>query len=274
MVRRQPKKPLVSYRGRIAPTPSGFLHLGHARTFWVAHQRCRQRQGQLIYRQEDLDVDRCKPQFALAAIEDLQWLGLSWDEGPYLQSQRMSIYAQHLQRLQSSGAVYPCSCSRKEVQNSQRAPNLGDEEPLYAGTCRAGMSGQMRCWRFRVPDGRKLRFLDLAQGEQIFEAGRDFGDFVVWRPQGGPSYQLACAVDDGLMGITEVVRGADLLLSTARQMLLYEALGYSTPDFYHCPLVLDEQGVRLAKRHDALSLRSLRQQGATPAQILERFSDW
>jgi glutamyl-tRNA synthetase len=228
----------------------------------------------MVLRQEDLDLARCKPEFAQAALEDLAWLGLSWDEGPYYQSQRMPLYEEHLQRLQQRGVVYPCSCSRKEVQNAQRAPNLGDEEPIYAGTCRSGMqTPEVRCWRFRVPDGRKICFDDQALGEQSLEAGRDFGDFVVWRPQAGPSYQLACVVDDGLMGITEVVRGADLLLSTARQLLLYEALDYPPPAFYHCPLVLDEKGVRLAKRHDALSLRSLREQGTTPEQILEDFSE-
>ena len=224
--------------------------------------------------QEDLDRARCKPEFASDALEDLAWLGLNWDEGPYWQSQRMAHYEEHFQRLRSRGAIYPCSCSRKEVQSAQRAPHPGDEEPVYSGTCRGKSTTEgLRCWRFRVPDGRSLSFEDRCQGPQSFQAGRDFGDFVVWRPQVGPSYQLACVVDDALMGITEVVRGEDLLLSTARQLLLYEALDYPPPDFYHCPLVVDQNGVRLAKRNDALSLRQLRQQGVNSKEILESFSE-
>lgn len=264
----------MSYRGRLAPTPSGLLHLGHAQTFWIAYQRCRQRRGRLVLRQEDLDRARCKPELAAAAEEDLAWLGLEWDEGPYFQSQRTHLYQEHFSRLQRAGVVYPCSCSRKEVQNAQRAPNLGDEEPLYGGTCRLGMTGStIRCWRFRVPEGRVLEFTDQAQGPFAYTAGQDFGDFVVWRPEAGPSYQLACVIDDALMRITEVVRGADLLLSTARQILLYEALGWSIPDFYHCPLVVDEHGVRLAKRNDALALRTLRRLGVDPATILQGFAE-
>ena len=260
----------MHYRGRLAPTPSGFLHLGHAQTFWIAHQRCRERQGRLVLRQEDLDGPRCRPEFALAAEEDLRWLGLDWDEGPFYQSQRMPLYQEQFQRLQERGWVYPCSCSRKEVQEAQRAPNQGDEEPIYGGTCRNGpQHGEIRAWRLRVPE-RSVHFKDLRQGSQRFTGQQDFGDFVVWRPQAGPSYQLAVVVDDALMGITEVVRGCDLLLSTARQLLIYEALGFQPPDFYHCPLVTDEQGVRLAKRHDALSLKKLRERGENPPRFTER----
>lgn len=258
------------YRGRLAPTPSGLLHLGHAQTFWIAHRRCRERGGQLVLRQEDLDRSRCKPELALAAEEDLRWLGLDWDEGPYYQSQRFALYAEHFEKLKASGHIYPCSCSRKEVQESQRAPNLGDEEPLYAGTCRQAMQGdQVLAWRFRVPP-ETVPFVDLAEGPQAFQGQRDFGDFVVWRPQAGPSYQLAVVVDDALMRISEVVRGLDLLVSTARQLLLYQALGYPAPQFYHCPLVTDSQGVRLAKRYDSLSLRALREKGENPPRFTER----
>ncbi|MFN8605893.1 MAG: tRNA glutamyl-Q(34) synthetase GluQRS [Vulcanimicrobiota bacterium] len=260
----------MEYRGRLAPTPSGWLHLGHAQTFWYAHQRCRARQGRLILRQEDLDRARCRPEFARAAEEDLRWLGLNWDEGPYYQSQRMHFYEEHFERLLAGGHIYPCSCSRKEVQEAQRAPNLGDEEPIYGGTCRQGnVRGEIRCWRFRVPE-RSVTFNDLSQGPQTFVGQQDFGDFVVWRPQAGPSYQLAVVVDDALMHITEVVRGLDLLMSTARQLLLYEALAYAPPEFYHCPLVTDEKGVRLAKRHDALALRTLRERGENPPRFTEK----
>lgn len=258
------------YRGRLAPTPSGLLHLGHAQTFWIAHQRCRERHGQLVLRQEDLDRARCRPEFALAAEEDLHWLGLDWDEGPYYQSQRLPLYEEHLRLLQASGHVYACSCSRKEVQEAQRAPNQGDEEPLYGGCCRKGpQHSEIRAWRFRVPE-RAVEFTDLARGPQRFLGQQDFGDFVVWRPQAGPSYQLAVVVDDALMRITEVVRGCDLLLSTARQILLYQALGLDAPEFYHCPLITDESGVRLAKRHDALALKTLRERGENPPRFTQR----
>lgn len=260
----------MNYRGRLAPTPSGLLHLGHAQTFWIAHQRCRERQGQLILRQEDLDRARCKSEYAEAAEEDLRWLGLDWDEGPYYQSERMPFYEEHFERLRARGFVYPCSCSRKEVQEAQRAPNLGDEEPLYGGTCRNGpQHEEIRAWRFRVPE-QSIEFTDFCQGPQRFTGQHDFGDFVVWRPQAGPSYQLAVVVDDALMKITEVVRGCDLLLSTARQILIYQALDYCLPDFYHCPLVTDENGVRLAKRHDALALQTLRKRGENPPRFTER----
>lgn len=265
----------MSYRGRLAPTPSGLLHLGHARTFWHAWQRCRLQQGCLLLRHDDLDQERCQPQFLAAAEEDLVWLGLDWQEGPYYQSHRLHLYEQAFEQLKASGAIYPCSCSRKEVALAQRAPHAADEEPVYAGTCRHGLKpgASPRCWRLRVQDGQAVEFVDQAQGPQKFLAGSDFGDFVVWRPAVGASYQLACVVDDALLGITEVVRGQDLLLSTARQWLLYQALGWKPPEFFHCPLVLDEQGQRLAKRHDALALRTLRQRGETREEILARFSE-
>jgi glutamyl/glutaminyl-tRNA synthetase len=265
----------MAYRGRLAPTPSGFLHLG-ASTFWQAHLRARAAGGTLVLRQEDLDRPRCRPEFARAVLDDLQWLGLEWSEGPdvggpyapYIQSERTALYSSALERLQQQGAVYPCGCTRKDIREAQRAPNLGDEEPLYPGTCRDGLQPgvPVRSWRLRVPDGEAIRFLDGNLGSQCFVAGEDFTDFVVWKE--GASYQLACAVDDAAMNISEVVRGADLLLSTARQLLIYAALGLTPPAFYHCALVTDAQGVRLAKRNDALSLRTLREQGCRPEDIL------
>lgn len=273
MLRRDGKNPLVSYRGRLAPTPSGYLHLGHAQTFFVAHLRAKAAGGTLILRHEDLDRARCKAEFVEASEEDLQWLGIKWQEGPYFQSRRMPLYAEALEKLKKSGRVYACACSRKDIQQAQQAPHQGDDEPLYPGTCRhkAVPESAARSWRFRVPDGRRVEFEDRAQGPQSYLGGRDFSDFVVWRPDLGPSYQLACAVDDGDMAITEVVRGLDLLPSTARQILLLEALDYPLPGYYHCPLVCDEQGRRLAKRSDALALRTLRARGEQPDQILARF---
>jgi glutamyl-tRNA synthetase len=175
--------------------------------------------------------------------------------------------------------VYPCTCSRKDIQAAIAAPHAADDEPIYPGTCRArgvaeAMTTSVRpaAWRFRVPDGETVEFEDGQMGRQRWVAGRDFGDFVVWRPDDTPAYQLACVVDDARMRITEVVRGADLLLSTARQWLLYRALGWPVPAFFHCPLVTDEGGVRLAKRHDALSLRALRAAGQSPEGI--RLNQW
>lgn len=303
--------PSAAYRGRLAPSPTGFLHLGHARTFWVAQERARAAGGVLVLRNEDLDPQRSRPEFVRAMLEDLRWLGLAWQEGPdcggpfgpYNQSERFGLYRQALAVLQAGGFVYPCTCSRKDVLRAARAPHAGEEEPIYPGTCRprtsefgvaglesgSGLAPLSRSagdpagtrnsepatrrperqvhWRFRVPEGETVAFVDGAQGPQAFVAGRDFGDFVVWRSDGVPAYQLAVVVDDAAMRITEVVRGADLLLSTARQLLLYRALGLTPPAFFHCPLLTDEHGQRLAKRHDALSLRALRAAGRRPEDL-------
>lgn len=269
------------YRGRLAPSPTGYLHLGHARTFAIAHQRARSAGGKIILRNDDLDRSRVRPEYVAAMIEDLHWLGLHWDEGPdiggpfapYSQSERLDLYRRSFQTLLEKELIYPCTCSRQDVLRAIQAPNQGDEEPIYPGTCREKRSIDAKAgrvnWRFRVPPHTIVQFHDRACGSQTFIAGRDFGDFVVWRNDDLPSYQLACTVDDALMQMTEVVRGADLLLSTARQLLLYQALGSRPPNFYHAPLVTDANGIRLAKRHDSLSLRTLRQQGVTPAAILQ-----
>jgi len=272
--------PATIYRGRIAPSPTGFLHLGHARTFWTAQQRAKAAAGQLVLRNENLDRARCKSEFVTAMFEDLRWFGFEWQEGPdiggpfapYNQSERYSIYRDALKKLEQSGAIYPCVCSRKDLQAAARAPHAEDDnEPLYPGTCRnlskAQIANRQFCWRFRVPDGEAISFTDGNLGPQQFIAGKDFGDFVIWRTDDVPAYQLACVVDDTAMQITEVVRGADLLVSTARQLLLYRALGLPAPEFYHCPLMTDETGFRLAKRHDALSLRRLRERGESPEAL-------
>ena len=272
----------TGYRGRLAPSPTGLLHVGHARTFWIAAKRAQERGGVLVLRNEDLDPQRCQPEFAAAMYEDLRWLGIGWSEGPdcggpyapYSQSERRSFYLEAWQRLRDIGAIYPCSCSRKELQAAATAPNDTDDEPLYPGHCRSRTNAvQFRApqgvnWRFRVPDGETIEFADQHLGKQAFVAGKDFGDFVVWRRDDVPAYQLAAATDDARMQITEVVRGADLLKSTARQILLFRALGYSVPNYYHCELVRDATGLRMAKRHDAASIRRLREQGLTPAQLL------
>jgi glutamyl/glutaminyl-tRNA synthetase len=241
-------------------------------------------------RMEDLDRDRSQPHYAGAAYEDLRWLGMDWDEGPdvggpfapYVQSLRTDRYLAAWRSLRSGGFIYPCRCSRKDLAAALSAPHEGarsgpdplDDEPIYPGTCRhaatdpaADSPGALN-WRFRVPDGQAIEFNDLNLGPQRFITGVDFGDFLVWRRDGVPSYQLACVADDAAMRITEVVRGADLLKSTARQILLNRAMGFALPAWFHCNLVVDENGVRLAKRHDALSVRMLRERGLTPRQVL------
>jgi len=220
------------------------------------------------------------------------WLGIHWSEGPdcggeygpYSQSRRRKHYLDAWRLLSKGGFLYPCTCSRKDLAQSAIAPNDADDEPIYPGTCRernhataftepAGVN-----WRFRVPDDTVVEFADLNLGGQRYVAGKnvadknkvkDFGDFLVWRRDDVPAYQLAVVVDDEAMRITEVVRGADLLKSTARQLLLIRALGYTVPNYFHCELVRDSAGMRLAKRHDALSIRHLRGQGLTPGRVLE-----
>jgi len=238
--------------------------------------------GTLILRNEDLDPQRSKPEFVQAMLEDLHWLGIEWQEGPdcggpygpYSQSERRQHYLSAWRSLRDARLIYPCTCSRRDLAQAASAPNDLDDEPLYPGNCRlrndardflepAGVN-----WRFRVPDGESIGFVDRHLGPQDFVAGRDFGDFLVWRRDDVPSYQLAVVVDDTEMKITEVVRGADLLKSTARQLLLYRALGSSAPDLYHCDLVRDESGTRLAKRCDALSIRALRAEGRNPSDLV------
>jgi len=284
------------YRGRIAPSPTGFLHIGHAMTFWHAQERAREAGGKLVLRIEDLDRDRCRKEFADAIGEDLRWFGLDWDEGPdiggpfasYVQSERRRYYFEAWEKLRVGGFIYPCKCSRKDVMRASLAPH--EEEPIYPGTCRPRGSVVEAAvsvadatdlqatrlplqttatthWRFRVPDDERIDFLDERVGKQSAVAGCDFGDFIVWRRDDVPAYQLAVVVDDAAMQISEVMRGEDLLRSTFRQLLLYRALDLRPPKFYHAPLVLDESGKRLAKRHGALSLRKLRERGTSPQGI-------
>jgi glutamyl-tRNA synthetase len=271
------------YRGRLAPSPTGYLHLGHARTFWIAQERARAHRSELILRNEDLDFSRCKMEFVEAMIEDLRWFGFEWREGPdvggsfapYNQSGRMNFYRAALAKLHAGNFIYPCTCSRKDIQQAVTAPHAEVDEPIYPGTCRLNreseIPNQKFNWRFRVPDGQTISFADGNYGVQKLVAQKDFGDFVVWRHDDVPAYQLACVVDDAAMQITEVVRGADLLVSTTRQILLYRALGLAVPKFFHCTLMLDEKGERLAKRHDVLSLRKLRGFGETPESLRRKF---
>ena len=271
------------YRGRLAPSPTGLLHVGHARTFAIAAERAEDAGGTLILRNEDLDSQRCRPEFVSAMYEDLQWLGIRWQEGPdcggpydpYSQSERRDFYLETWRKLRDAGFIYPCTCSRKDVSLSASAPNNDvDDEPIYSGKCRERTGANSFSepvavnWRFRVPDGEQISFTDLQLGEKTYVAGQGFGDFLVWRRDDIPAYQLAVVTDDVAMAISEVVRGADLVKSTARQILLYRALQAALPAFYHCDLVRDDAGVRLSKRHDALSIRRLRELGYTPEQVL------
>lgn len=246
-----------------------------------------------MMRMEDLDRERSRAEYADAALEDLRWLGVDWDEGPdvgggfgpYTQSERGDVYLAAWQRLREGGFIYPCRCSRKDLAAAVSAPHEfagrgqdAEDEPMYPGTCRtfpaadSGSSGKGGPtglnWRFRVPEGESVEFEDGNMGKQRFVAGVDFGDFLVWRRDGLPSYQLACVADDAAMRMTEVVRGADLVKSTARQMLLNRALGFQDPHWFHCALSVDEQGRRLAKRHDGLSIRELRRQGMSSRDVL------
>ena len=233
----------------------------------------------MILRNDDLDSTRYKMEFVDAMLEDLRWFGFEWSEGPdcggpfapYNQSERMSFYRAALEQLRLGGFIYPCTCSRKDIQQAVTAPHAADDELVYPGTCRGNREPEIVnhkfSWRFRVPDGETISFVDGNCGEQKFVAGKDFGDFVVWRHDGVPAYQLSCAVDDAAMQITEVVRGADLLVSTARQILIFRALGWTQPHFSHCELMRDERGERLAKRHDALSLRTLRERGLSAENL-------
>ncbi len=276
-----------TYRGRLAPSPTGHLHLGHARTFWIAQQRARAAGGTLILRNDDLDSTRYRMDFVTAMLEDLRWLGLAWSEGPdvggphapYNQSERRAHYRAALAKLHTARLIFPCTHSRRDVLEAATAPHA-DDEPVYPPAFRPPVDAPLPPlgdtisvnWRFRVPDGETIAFADARFGQQHAVAGRDFGDFLVWRKDDVPSYQLACAVDDAAMQITEVVRGADLIKSTFRQLLLFRALGHAAPQYYHCPLMTDDKGERLAKRHDALSLRTLRDRGTRPAEIVDRFA--
>jgi glutamyl-tRNA synthetase len=248
----------------------------------MAANRARAAGGTLVLRNDDLDSTRYRMDFVGAMIEDLRWLGLDWQEGPdvggvfgpYNQSERRAVYRRALEQLHAAGRIFPCSRSRRDVLEAAGAPH-GDDEPVYPREFRPAAGAPLPPlgdvvsvnWRFRVPDDEELSFADSACGLQRAISGRDFGDFLVWRKDDVPSYQLACAVDDAAMQISEVVRGADLIKSTFRQLLLFRALGVPAPQFHHCPLMVDANGVRLAKRHDALSLRTLRERGTSPAEV-------
>lgn len=278
-------------RGRLAPSPTGALHLGNARTFLIAWLSIRKRGGRVLLRMEDLDHPKVRPGTAAAALADLRWLGLDWDEGPdvggphapYVQTRRLPAYAAALERLRQAGLVYPCVCSRRDVEQGQSAPHAGERGPRYEGVCR-GRFPDYAAARAVLPAGRLPAWRFLARGETFFRDGfhggqrcdvaaRD-GDFVIARHPFGAGYMLAVVVDDAAMGVTEVLRGDDLLPATHRQLQLYRALGLAPPRFIHVPLVVNEEGRRLAKRHGDTRLASLRAQGVAPEKVTGLLAWW
>ncbi|GAC1617570.1 MAG: tRNA glutamyl-Q(34) synthetase GluQRS [Ktedonobacteraceae bacterium] len=260
--------------------------MGNLRTALLAWLFARTHNGQFVLRVEDLDSPRVRPGATQQMLDDLHWLGLDWDEGPdcggayapYTQSARLDIYQHYLRQLQIADLVYPCYCSRAEVANAASAPQQGAEDGLrYPGTCRYLTEAQRRAYeasgrrpslRFRVDDNRVVSFTDLVRGPITQHVQQVVGDFIICRSDDIFAYQFAVVVDDALMHIHQVVRGSDLLPSTARQILLYEALGFPIPTFAHVPLIVDEQGKRLSKRTQSMGLDPLRARGATAAQIV------
>jgi glutamyl-tRNA synthetase len=265
---------VASPRGRLAPSPTGRLHLGHARTFVLAWLHTRSRGGQMLLRLEDLDQSRCRPELADGVLRDLEWLGLDWDGPVLLQSRRLPELHAAAQKLLDLGFAYPCVCSRADLRNAVSAPQRGVEELRYAGTCRGPHAlpeserrARPHALRFLVPEGG-IAFVDRIAGPQVVDVASEVGDFIISNRAGVPSYQLAVVVDDAAQGVTEVFRGDDLLHSTPRQKLLFSALSAPEPDWYHAPLVLDATGRRLAKRADDVSLEALRGAGVDPRAIV------
>ncbi len=262
--------------GRLAPSPTGLLHLGHARTFLLAYWQSRARGGRLLMRLEDLDGPRAQARFADATLEDLAWLGLDWDGAPLLQSTELGRLNQAVAALIESGKAYPCVCSRTDVRNAQSAPHAGASEPRYPGTCRGlyasfeeaeRKSGRAAGARLIVPEG-SITIVDGVAGSSDWDVARDVGDFLIAKRDKAPAYQLAVVVDDAAQGVTEVLRGDDLLPSAARQWHVQRALDLPHPSWFHVPLVTDEHGRRLAKREADLGLAELRAGGSDPRAIV------
>jgi glutamyl-tRNA synthetase len=264
----------MPYRGRLAPSPTGAQHIGNARTFLIAWLAARSVGGEIILRIEDIDSPRVKPGAAQQALDDLRWLGLNWNGEVTHQTRRLALYEKSLQYLRDRELIYPCTCSRADVARAASAPHAGHEGPPYPGTCAHRRSADAEhfgtapySWRFRTEACQPITFDDCFCGLVTFNA-RSLGDFVVWKSAGTPAYQLAVVVDDHDQGITDVVRGDDLLPSTPRQILLYQALGWPPPRFTHVPLVVGSDGRRLAKRHGDTRLDSLRKAGVKPPALI------
>jgi len=269
---------------RLAPSPTGALHLGNARTFVVNWLLARQRGWKILLRIEDIDGPRVKRGMAQQLIEDFKWLGLDWDEGPIYQSRRLEQYKLAMDQLVTTGRAYACVCSRKEVESAASAPHAEDGAAVYPGTCRDKfesletaflLTGRTPAIRFRVSDGQ-IEYTDCFAGPQEFDPQRQLGDFVIAKADRTPAYQLAVVVDDADMGVTDVVRGNDLLDSTPRQILIYRALGRKDriPRYYHLPLVVGPDGRRLAKRHGDTRLSYYRLNGVSPQRVLALIARW
>jgi glutamyl-tRNA synthetase len=264
---------LTALVGRLAPSPTGAQHVGNARTYLIAWLSARSRGGRVLLRIEDIDGPRIKPGADRQALEDLAWLGLDFNGAVVVQSSRLALYESALERLKRAEHVYPCTCTRTDIDRAASAPHLDHEGPVYPGICATRRAGDADgldrpyCWRFRVPD-RSLSFIDGFQGRCDIDLRQTGGDFVIWKSARTPAYQLSAVVDDADMGVTEVVRGEDLVPSTPRQLLLYEALGLQPPRFVHVPLVVGPDGRRLAKRHGDTRLAALRQAGVKPEALV------
>ena len=276
---------------RLAPSPTGSLHVGNVRTFLWAWLSARAQRGRVILRVEDIDTPRLRPGVIEKMLDDLNWLGLTWDEGPrgpplegpYIQSRRREYYRETLETLRRADAVFPCVCTRGDLEAAQSAPHEGDIEPRYPGTCRgrfsseaeaqAAAGGRPPSWRLKTAPG-SVQFTDVLYGPQRFDVHASAGDFVVARAPDNPAYQLAVVADDISMGVTEVVRGDDLLPSTARQALLYGHLGAPLPVYGHVPLVVGPDGKRLAKRHGDARIAALRERGVRPERIIGVLARW
>jgi len=260
--------------GRLAPSPTGRLHLGHARSFMLSWWSARAAGGRIVLRVEDLDVSRVEQTWIDVTRRDLEWLGLDWDE-EHLQSDALPRINAEVSRLLNAGAAYACTCSRGDIKRAQSAPHAEDHTEIYPGTCRgryAGVaeaerrSGKAAGVRFQARAGI-TEFHDQLAGLQRQDVAEAVGDFLIAKRDGAPAYQIAVVVDDHAQGVTEVVRGDDLLSSTPRQLLLQQALGYDAPRYVHVPLVVDSAGRRLAKRHDSLSLAALQQRGIPAGRV-------
>ncbi|QDT02916.1 Glutamate--tRNA ligase 1 [Rubripirellula lacrimiformis] len=269
-------------KSRLAPSPTGAQHLGNARTYLLAHWSAMASGAGMILRIEDVDSPRIKPWATQQAIDDLRWLGIRWDEGPdvggphgpYVQTQRIDLYRDALDRLIQADRVYPCTCTRKDIEESGSAPHFEHEGPIYPGTCAGWQRGDevpppdTFCWRFRAGT-QTVAFDDLVMGSQACVPATDLGDFAITQKNGAPSYQLAVVVDDAAMGVTEAVRGNDLIASTFRQLEIYRVLQHSPPHFAHVPLVRGPDGRRLAKRHGDTRLSHFRELGIAPKRIID-----
>lgn len=258
-------------KGRFAPSPTGRMHLGNVFSALLSWLSAKSQGGTWLLRIEDIDPQRSKLEYAELIMDDLHWLGLDWDEGPYYQSERGDIYEHYLKQLTDNGLTYPCYCTRADILATQ-APHESDGRVVYKGTCRnlaPGVKTGPAAIRMKVPSEGKgiLSFTDGHYGMQTIDLTTHCGDFIVRRKDGAWAYQLAVVVDDALMGINEVVRGCDLLLSSPQQIYLAQQLGFAPPHFTHLPLLCNKQGQRLSKRDQSLDMAALRTSN-TPEEII------